>query len=98
MRVNLDKETVSDSEIRRKCLDLAGEDAELLFLEGFDEAIVGVAYQFSNGPIVVYDREAILDKLTLDLGDHDQARDFFEFNIAGSFAGSSTPIIMSRLG
>lgn len=98
MHVNLDKETVSDSEIRRKCLDLAGEDAELLFLEGFDEAIVGVGERAGNGPIVVYDERLILDKLTLDLGDHDQAREFFDFNIAGAFVGSSTPIIMSRLG
>lgn len=94
MHVNLEKEPVG--EVRAKCLDLAG-DAELLFMEGFDEAILGVGEAAGNPPVVVYDRQAVLNELMRDLGGPDQAREYFDHNIRDAFVGSGMPVIVDRL-
>lgn len=96
MHVNLDKQ--ADGDIRGKCLDLAGDDAELMFLDGFDGAIVGIGEVCGNPPVVIYDRALILDKLVEDNGgDFHAAQEYYDHNIAGAFMGSGMPVLLTRL-
>ena len=95
MHVSLEKE--AGSEVRRKCLDLAGDDAELMFMDNFDVAIVGIGEVCGNPPVVVYDRQLVLDTLTIDLGSPEQAQEYYDFNIAGAFMGSGMPVLLTRL-
>lgn len=74
-------------------------DPEILFLDGFDEALMGVARSGGDGfPVAAYDESIILeilqkrDEMTLE-----EARDFFEFNISGAYMGDYTPIFVSSL-
>lgn len=86
---------ITDS--RQACLDLCGEDA-LLFMDGHDDAIIGVAER-DGAFVVVYDQNRVLRKLCQRDGMNDEeAEEFFEFNIAGAFMGDQTPIFMMMIG
>jgi hypothetical protein len=67
-----------------------------LFFDGLDAAIVGMGQQFTDPALVVYDEGRIL-KILMDQGmDWDEAFEFYSFNIAGSWVGENTPIIVTR--
>lgn len=79
------------------CLaDRMGE--ELLLADGFDDAIMGLGWQFSK-VAVVYDREVCLKVLRdRDGMTEDEAEEFFDFNVLGAYVGEHTPIFVERLG
>lgn len=64
--------------------------------DGLDDAIVGLAQQYSHTPqVLCYDREKILTILMVrDEMTYEEAEEFFEFNIGCLWAGESTPIIL----
>lgn len=66
-----------------------------LFLEPavYDEAIMGIAYRFGMEPVVAYDRTRVIDILAKDMTRED-AEEFFEFNIIGSWWGPVTPVFI----
>lgn len=65
--------------------------------DGLDEAIVGLASQYTKTPVVLcYDREKILEILMRDGMTAEDAEEYFEFNIGCLWAGDSTPIILER--
>lgn len=70
-------------------------DAGALFLEPdvYDEAIMGIAYRFGMEPVVAYDRTRVIDILARDMTRED-AEEFFEFNIIGSWWGPVTPVFI----
>ena len=39
---------------REQCIILAGEDEELLFVDGYDDAIIGVCERFGQETIIAY--------------------------------------------
>lgn len=65
----------------------------LLFMDGFDEAILGVADNFME-PRVVYSRKKCIEILCKEM-DFMDAVEYFDFNIAGAYVGEQTPIIVS---
>lgn len=67
---------------------------ELLFLDGHDNAIIGVARQF-NTESVAYNKNKVIENLCLrgDM-DHEEALEFFEFNIVGAYVGEHTPTFL----
>jgi hypothetical protein len=77
--------------------ELAGEwDTPLLFLaeEEFDEAIIGVAERIGDEPVVAYDTTKIVSILSRSMT-VDEAYEYFEFNILGSYVGSKTPLFIT---
>ena len=78
---------------RADIIDLYGDDEpNLLFADGFDEAIAGVVWD-GERTRVVYDTELILELL---MGrsemTYEEAVEYFDFNIAGSHMGEYTPL------
>tara|TARA_R110002153_G_scaffold88165_1_gene217344 strand:+ start:453 stop:716 length:264 start_codon:yes stop_codon:yes gene_type:complete len=72
------------------------EFPDLLFMDGLDSAIIGVAERDSI-PVVVYSTIKILQNL-VDRGmDMHEAREFMSFNIEGAFMGEHTPLILDDL-
>lgn len=64
----------------------------LLFADGFDDAIIGLAsYRGSNQ--VVYSTEKCLDILANDMS-YDEAIEFFSYNVEGAYLGDHTPIFI----
>lgn len=68
---------------------------EVLFLPSeFDVAIIGLSVKF-NEYSVLYDSVKCIECLMLlDSMTHDEAIEYFEFNIAGSYVGSNTPTFL----
>ncbi len=75
--------------------DLYGDDEpEMLFADGYDEAIEGVTWD-GERTRVVYSVEKILNILMeRDEMTYDEASEFFDFNIAGSHMGVYTPLYL----
>ena len=87
---------------------LADSNPEALFMDGFDDAIIGIAERPNLGPIVAYDEEKIIDILIAqmepDLDDLDgrdeydvkveMAFDYYGYNIKSTWMGENTPIII----
>ena len=77
--------------------ELAQEwDTELLFLDEdeFDEAIIGVVERMGYEPVVAYDTTKIVEILSRSMT-VDEAYEYFEFNILGSYVGSKTPAFIT---
>ena len=65
-------------------------DKDFLFVDGFDDAIIGIC-EVTNR--VIYSKERIIEILVEEEGmEHEDALEYFDFNISGSYMGEMTPI------
>jgi len=68
--------------------------------EGFDDCILGIAEVWDSNTRVhriVYDALEMIEVLVERDGmDHDEAVEYFEFNIDGAYLGKHTPIFVFR--
>jgi hypothetical protein len=72
-----------------------GDDVELLFADGFNDAILGVDFSTHR---VVYSIERCLEILETKEGmNAEDAMDHFYYNVAGAWVGEDTPIWMHEL-
>lgn len=87
---------------------LAESNPQALFLDGFDNAIIGVSERINFPPLVTYSKEKIIEILASQMepdandiemhGDEESAKQFlaieyFDFNVAGAYMGEGTPLI-----
>jgi hypothetical protein len=71
------------------------DDPDLLFADGFDDAILGVATRCGQPPVVVYDRAKCIEILIA--GDpvmRTHAEEYFSFNVEDSWVGPRTPMFL----
>lgn len=61
-------------------------------LDGFDEAIIGVA-SVAGEDIVVYDTAKIIEILEESMS-HEEALEYYDFNIACAYFGERTPALL----
>lgn len=60
----------------------------------FDEAILGVAAQAGRSTyVVIYDVGRVLKVLEREMS-YDEAREYFDFNVACAYVGEQTPIYL----
>lgn len=71
-------------------------DDETIIYHGFDDCLIGVAEQFSNGPVLVYDRDLVIASLMRDGLSEDEAWEHFSFNVIGGYVGPRTPIFLTH--
>jgi len=76
-------------------MSLDSLDPEALLMEPreyYDKCIVGMTY---DGSKVIYDTHLVLQSLMEDQGmTNEEAVDWFEYNMLGSYLGDGTPIFM----
>ena len=79
---------------RKDIIDLYTDDEpNILFADGYDKAIAGGIWD-GERTRVVYRTESILEIL-MDQGmTYDEAAEFFDFNVAGSYMGVYTPLYL----
>lgn len=78
--------------------EIAKINPEALLLDGFDEAIIGMAERINLGPVVAYDVEKILEiMIERDGMSYEESIEFFDFNIKGAWMGDFTPIYITKL-
>lgn len=66
-----------------------------LFADGFDDAIIGLGCCFDSYK-VIYDKKKIIEILEENMS-YEEALEFFEFNILGSYVGKETPVFLENL-
>ena len=69
----------------------------MLLADGYEGAVVGIGRQF-NKELVVYDEAKCLEILVKRDGmSPEEAREFFEYNTAGSWVGEETPMFLEKM-
>jgi hypothetical protein len=74
-------------------------DEQLLSADGFEDCIIGVAYDMSKSVYkLIYSRSKCLEVLiTRDKMSKEDAEEFFEFNVESAYMGDKTPIYMDDM-
>ena len=73
-------------------MSISEEHPDLLTLDGFDEAVIGVVER-AGLLAVCYDRNKIISILMRDMN-QEEAWEYYEFNILGAYMGESTPVYL----
>lgn len=75
----------------------ANPELDFLKVDGFDNCFLGVV-KINNLNVFAYDRCKILQTLMFRDGATDEeALDYFDFNIIGSYVGEKTPAFITKL-
>jgi hypothetical protein len=84
---------------RRQTIEeiMPDRNPDALFMDGLDDAIIGIGQQFTHDPVVVYDEGRIIEVLRSWGMKEQEAEEYFSFNIQGSWVGENTPIIICGL-
>ena len=64
-------------------------EEEIILADGFDKAIIGVC---NNDMRVIYSKSLCIDILMNEGMDEEEAIEYFEYNVSGSYVGEKTPI------
>ena len=68
---------------------------DALMYDGFEDALVGIASRCSTLPLALYDRRKCIEILMDKGASHEEAEDYFCYNVEGCWAGPNTPLIAS---
>jgi len=69
----------------------------MLKADGYNDAIMGLVQRCGQEPVILYDTDKVLQLLVYNDGmTYDDAVEFFEFNILGSWVGDETPAFFSK--
>lgn len=75
-------------------LDGGGEAQLLEPRTDFDSCIAGLGVRFHDGPLAVYDVDLVLRHF-MDRGlSEEEAQEYFDVNVAGSWVGNGTPMFV----
>jgi hypothetical protein len=84
-----------DGQNIRKALVEASGDEELLFADGWDDCIVGLAVDFGKPLRVVYNRTRMIRvMMDRDGATYEEAVEHLSFNVEGAYVGERTPIYL----
>lgn len=77
----------------------ASHNEEMLFADGFDAALVGVAERCGQPTLAVYDVELCINILMEEghCTDREEALEHIEFNVIGAWMGENTPLFLRRV-
>lgn len=77
--------------------EIAEINPDALMLDGFDDAIIGMAERINLGPVVAYDIEKIIEvMMERDGMDYAEALEYYSFNIQSAWMGDYTPIYIDK--
>lgn len=75
---------------------LCEHNEEAILFDGYEDALIGVCYQFGRSPVAVYDYQGCIDILMKRDGmNREEANEFFEFNSLGCYAGEDNPVFVT---
>jgi hypothetical protein len=69
-------------------------DEDFLFLDGFDDAIIGVDEVNIK---IIYDIDEIINILMREEMTVGEAFEYYDYNIAGAYLGEKTPVFMRKI-
>lgn len=68
----------------------------ILWMEGYEDCVIGICLRFGQEPTVVYDMDLVLDRLRADGMSDDEADDYFFYNQLSAGMGPRTPCFLDR--
>ena len=76
--------------------EIAEINPDALLCDGFDEAIIGIADRINLNSVVAYSVEKIIEIMVeRDNMTYEEALEYYEYNILGSWVGENTPIFIT---
>ena len=75
---------------------VAEANEEMLFADGFDDALVGYIERACMPSIACYDKDKCIEILANDMT-YEEAVEYFYFNTAGAYVGENTPCFFTRI-
>jgi hypothetical protein len=81
----------------RDQIRLMMDEFDLMFADGFDDAIIGHADRSGMQPVVAYDTTKVIEILQREMSQED-AEEFFAYNVLGAYVGEGTPIFITLIG
>ena len=80
-----------------RLLDIGIEN--VLVMDGYDDCVIGVLERFGMDPVVMYDKEKVINKIMDERpgGSYEEAVEYYEFNQLGGWHGDKTPGFLVRL-
>jgi hypothetical protein len=91
--------------------EFAEENPTVYVLDEFKAAMVGYGERINLGPVIIYDRDMIIDMLMKEMvvekedlyedqteedKKYEMAIEYFDFNIIGAWVGEYTPIFLTK--
>jgi hypothetical protein len=67
-----------------------GDGEGLPTMTGYDDCVIGVCTRYGQEPIIAYSYEKVIEKLVTEGMAHDEAVEWFEFNMIGAWIGNKT--------
>lgn len=74
-------------------LILKEREESFLLADRLEEAFLGIGYQF-NTPIAIYSKAKAIQYFMEQGMDEEQACEYFDYNVIGSYVGEQTPIFL----
>lgn len=69
---------------------------QALLADGFEDAFLGMSEVFGRPSLATYDKDKCIEILmTRDSMTEEEAMEYFDFNVSGSWVGDSTPIYLT---
>jgi hypothetical protein len=83
--------------LKERLCDMGLEEA--LIMDEYDDCVVGYLERYGTPPIVLYDRERVIDKIMeFDPdGTYEEACEYYSFNQLGGWHGDMTPGFLVRI-
>ena len=74
---------------------VAEVNEDMLFADGFDDALVGYIERAGMPSIACYDKYKCIEILAEDMP-YEDAFEYFYFNVIGAYVGENTPCFITR--
>lgn len=89
---------MTKEKIIESIIETQGEDNEIILADGFEDAYMGLATQFTKNPLALYDRNKCIDILVNRDGmSEEEAEEYFQYNVEGAWVGDNTPMFLQPL-
>ena len=69
----------------------------MMLADGLDAAFVGLATTFGEKIRAIYDINKVIELLHNQGMSYEEAEEYFDYNIVGSYVGEQTPIFMHMM-
>ena len=89
---------MTKEKIIESIIETQGEDNEIILADGFEDAYMGLATQFTKNPLALYDRNKCIDILVNRDGmSEEEAEEYLQYNVEGAWVGDNTPMFLQPL-
>ncbi len=71
---------------------LSQQNPEMIFMDGFDDCLIGTSLSYGNAPVACYDVDKIVQSHVNAGMTPEEAWEYFEYNQLGAYVGDGMPV------